>query len=195
MKTWRFANRTSIRLFQLDQHVIAIVIGKKPRNCQGPKLAILASGRLALHCECAEECTHPEKEDDYFIVEPLAGLLRKPNVEMLHRDGCDLVTIEVLSRNVAPPSTSIGSLILGVSQDFSLEAAFKDAIGKFDPKTGGSPGLIEVVSMGALYGGFSGFSRLFVRVEKTESRLLNSNCGRPRPSKKPASKIGGVAKA
>jgi hypothetical protein len=198
MKTWRFANPRSIRLFELDQHVIAIAIGTKPRSCQGPKLAVLASGRLVLHCECAEECTrHPEREDDYFIVQPLTGLHRKREIEVLHRDGCDLVRVEVLSTGELAQSASVGSAIFGVSQDFSLEAAFKDAIGKFDLKTGQSPGLVEVVSMGALYGGFAGFSRLFVRVEKTESRLLDATMSVPvsSRSKRSASKIGGIAKA
>ena len=176
MKTWKLANRRSIRLFEFNQNIVAITIGKKPRHCAGPQLTVLNSGRLVLHCECAEECTQlSDREDDYFIVCPLAGLRKTREIEVLHEAGCDLLHLEPLSGERSAPLSQ--SSVLGISQDFSLEAAFKDALAKLNPKTSQTPGLIEVVSMGALYGGFSGFSRLFVRVEKTEARLFNATPG------------------
>lgn len=170
MKHWRFANRESIRVFVSNNHIVAIVSGKKPKQCGGPQLAQLPSGRWGLRCECAEECIHRSvSDDDYFIVQPLADVGDRSQIAVIHRDGCDELKLESISM-VAAPSSDCG--ILGISQDFSLEAAFKDALAKIGPEPDRTPGLVEVVSMGALYGGFSGFSRLFVRLEKTDSYQL-----------------------
>jgi hypothetical protein len=159
MKSWRFARRRSIRLFKLDHHIVALVVGTKPRTCEVPKLKVLGAGRVVLHCECAKECTqHSGKEDDYFIVAPLTGLESPSPVELLHKEGTDLLTVEALSECHTVQGSGKPT-ILGVSQDFSLEAALKDALCKLSLVPDPAPGLVEVVSMGVLYGGFSGCSR------------------------------------
>jgi hypothetical protein len=65
---------------------------------------------------------------------------------------------------------------MGFSPNFSLDEAFNDALGKLrlnavSGTASNEPSMVDVVSMGTMYGGFSGYSRLFVRVE--QSKLLD----------------------
>jgi hypothetical protein len=97
-----------------------------------------------------------------LVIQPLKGRFSSGHVKLLHADGRDNLKIQKLpARGRELPDGSV----LGVSQDFSLEASFQDALRRLDPESMRHANLVEVVSMGALYGGFSGFSRLFVRVD------------------------------
>jgi len=177
MTRHQLAQRESIYLFRSGQDVVAIATGLKPRNCKGPSFCALSKNRFAVNCLCPDhgegfDGTDRYFTDRYFIVQPIAVPPEARRVGILHRDGTDEVDIEDLAS--AKAKTTVSTAILGISQDFSLEAAFKDALSKFDPEKLASPGLVEIVSMGALYGGFSGFSRLFVRVESNLLALRNS---------------------
>jgi hypothetical protein len=167
------ARRDSISLFQINDDVIAIVSGTKPRHCEGPRLVRQGGGKFSLECNCQKACIQrSDPSDRFFLVQPIAPKTKTGEIEVVHRDGRERLKICPL----APTKSDIrpaAAGAFGVSQDFSLEAAFKDALSKLNPKSLHAPSLVEVVSMGALYGGFSGFSRLFVRVEATPYDLRN----------------------
>jgi hypothetical protein len=167
MKTWKLGMMDSVRLFALSGHKdrIILVTGRKPVGCDGPKPIVTGTAEICLRCDCNDGSFHPAKgpQHNYFVIQPIEIAGPRHDVEILHAHGRDRVQVELLSSMMAAPSESA----IGISQDFALEEAFKDAIAKLSPPSQQEPSLVEIVSAGALYGGFSGFSRLFVRVEKT----------------------------
>jgi hypothetical protein len=165
MKSSKLASRESIRVFQLNGQSVAMVAGSKPEACQGPKLIKTRPGCFELRCKCLDKCESQPVAGKYFIVQPLEAGLSADTIKVRHAGGTDSIAVHPM--DPAEAKATGDSALLGISQDFSLEAAFKDALSKIDPKNPRPPGLMEVVSMGALYGGFSGFSRLFVRVAST----------------------------
>jgi hypothetical protein len=165
MKHSILASRDSIRVFQLNGQMVAIVVGSKPQSCQGPNLIRTRPGCFDLRCKCPDKCESQPTAGKYFIVQPLEAVVSADTIKVRHAGGTDSILVNPIDS--ADAKTTGDSALLGISQDFSLEAAFKDALSKVDPKNARPPGLMEVVSMGALYGGFSGFSRLFVRVAST----------------------------
>jgi hypothetical protein len=165
MKPTRLALRDSIRIFEVANQLVAIVVGNKPTGCPGPRLCKARAGCFDLACECGFDCRGPAAER-YFIVQPIQAFLKVGEIRVRHADGIDSHRIQnVDSQSEMLAERSEMTPILGFSQNFSLEAAFKDALKKLDPSGLKEPSLVEVVSLGALYGGFSGFSRMFVRVE------------------------------
>lgn len=173
MKPPKLAQRESIRLFKLGKDQVIVVCGRRTRDCHETRIARIAPGKYVLKCGCiSREAHRGEADDRYFIVQPVALGSRTREIEVIHRNGRDRLEVECLDK---AHGQLVGSITaLGSSQDLSLEAAFKDALGKLDPKALQSPSLVEVVSMGALYGGFSGFSRLFVRVEASPYKVRNA---------------------
>jgi hypothetical protein len=165
MKLSRIASRESIRIFELNGQLVAIVVGSKPESCQGPSLIKTRPGCFDLRCKCPDKCEGQPMAGKYFVVQPLEAGLPADKIKVRHAGGTESIAVRPM--DPAAEKANGDSALLGISQDFSLEAAFKDALGKMDPKNPKPPGLMEVVSMGALYGGFSGFSRLFVRVAST----------------------------
>jgi hypothetical protein len=176
-------------------------MGKKPRRC--PEIELVEMTRnprvpiLSVQCRCNSIAEHACDSglDSYCLVKPvIAGPIR-PYVTFLHRDGSDLVKVEAIAETAAPePMTRsltaienrpplvpdlLGSAI-GFSQNYSLDEAFKDALQKLrlvpSPASDAEPSMVDVVSMGAVYGGFSGYSRMFVRVE--QSRILAATSDR-----------------
>jgi hypothetical protein len=167
MKTWKLGMMDSVRLFALSGHKdrVILVTGRKPVGCDGPKPIVAGPDKICLSCDCSKASFHPAKgpAHNYFVVQPVEIAGSKHDIEILHSRGRDRVQVELLSSMTDSPAESA----IGISQDFALEEAFKDAVAKLSPPSQQEPSLVEIVSAGALYGGFSGFSRLFVRVEKT----------------------------
>jgi len=113
--------------------------------------------------------------DSYYLVQPVfaKGAMR-PAVRLLHRGGAELVPVEPVACRRFARAT-------GSSQDFRLDEAFADALRQlpvFQNADKSEPlPLVDVVAMGVLYGGFSGFSRLFVRLEATSTAPQKSPPG------------------
>ena len=165
MKPSKLVQRDSIRVFSLSGRLVVIVTGHKAADCKGPRL-FASNKHLELRCDCSGRCHPKHIGGEYFLVQPIDG---DPSntVNVRHANGVDYVVVQDLDLD---KNAGESESILGISQDFSLEAAFKDALRKINP-AGRQPTLVEVVSMGALYGGFSGFSRLFVRVSSIRDCL------------------------
>jgi hypothetical protein len=177
----KLAQRDSVRLFSIHEQNVAVVTGKKPKNYEVPHLTKHGEKRLLVEFPASEGLA-PESGglDSYIIVQPVLITAKLGAVEVWHADGCDRVQVEALGPN-ASEAASDG--IFGSSQDFSLEAAIKDALSRLTPEAQREPQLFDVVSMGALYGGFSGFSRLFVRmlpadIHPAEDFPVRAKCAR-----------------
>lgn len=111
------------------------------------------------------ESTH-RGSDTYYLVRTLhlpGG--KRPCIWVRHMHGTDRITVESLS----PRKTGATSIATGISADFQVDEAFADALRQL-PILPGASGrsipAIDVVALGAIYGGFSGFSRLFLRLEQ-----------------------------
>jgi hypothetical protein len=142
-----------------------------------------------VQCRCTDISQHRDQHrpDTYCLVEPIAAAAKHPYITIMHRDGSDLVKVESINSHSAntpitrlvEPTTEIKAAedreviasAIGFSQNFSLDEAFKDALQKLNARplsdTNRELSMIDVVSMGAAYGGFSGFNRLFVKVEQS----------------------------
>ncbi len=157
----KLAQRDSIRLFSINNQTVAVITGKKPKNYDVPHLVKQGERRLVIEFAASVEALAESGSlDSYIIVQPVLITTKLGAVEVWHANGCDRINVESLCRESREGEPGM----LGISQDFSLEAAIKDALSRLTPEAQREPQLFDVVSMGALYGGFSGFSRLFVRM-------------------------------
>ena len=103
--------------------------------------------------------------DLYYLVKPLfpKGPMRR-TITLTHSKGRDVVPVEPLG---CRPNSSC-FCATGCSQAFHLDEAFEDALRHLPVFQGTDRSLplplVDVVAIGALYGGFSGFSHLFLRI-------------------------------
>ena len=170
MNPSKLAQRDGARVFESNGQTVVIITGWKPRDCEMPEV-VERNGRLLLCNKGPNDLrSRPGSMDRYFLVQPLETRVSSREVRLRHAEGSDCLKIESFPRGGPRPSDRC---VFGVSQDFSLEAAFKDALSRLDPASLRQVGLVEVVSMGALYGGFSGFSRLFVSIDARACNLRN----------------------
>jgi hypothetical protein len=148
------------------RHVV-LISGKKP--C-GSEVALKQAGfdrnlsNFALKHSMPVEHSELADRERYYLVQPILpeGAMRK-GIRLIHSGGSDLVPTQTLGcRRAAAPAT-------GCSQGFDLDEAFADALRQlplFQSADKSAPlPVVDLVAMGALYGGFSGFSRLFIRVQ------------------------------
>src|SRR5437879_7781773 len=168
-------------------------MGKKPRSCNEAELVEVGQNPqvpvFVVQCRCEHSNHHGynQRSDSYCLVQPIFPGPKRPYLTLLHRDGSDLVKVEAISsptvddftraaisRDVEieePEHLSGIASAIGFSQNFSLDEAFKDALHNLQARPLADPNqelsIIDVVSMCAAYGGFSGFSRLFVKIEQS----------------------------
>jgi len=83
---------------------------------------------------------NPELSDRFFLVQPIVARTKAGELEIVHRDGRDRLKIEILTHRESDLSWSAAG-VFGVSQDFSLEAAFKDALTKTESSIVADPKL------------------------------------------------------
>ncbi|MCU1305634.1 MAG: hypothetical protein JWN45_329 [Acidobacteriaceae bacterium] len=179
MNSWKRMSKDMVRIFFTQNQHIAIVTGKRRSRCaeielvevtQTPRIPV-----LAIQCQCNHISEHAGYSgyENYCLVKPVfAGSLR-PYISLLHREGTEVVKVEALPAAVlaktAPPGVLASAT--GFSQNYSLDEAFNDALQKLglapSPDSKQEASVVDVVSMGAVYGGFSGYSRMFVRVEQS----------------------------
>jgi hypothetical protein len=101
--------------------------------------------------------------DHYYLVRPVfaPGPIRRC-IRLVHRGGEELVVVRPLVCRRCQSVT-------GNSQSFCLDEAFEDALRQLplfrEANRDHHLPLIDIVAIGAIYGGFSGFSRLFLRLE------------------------------
>jgi hypothetical protein len=156
------------RVFYLNSRHVMVIKGSKP--CKGevrlfPRQLVAEASGLTLRIADQDRDTHCSDSDEldtYYLVQPiLPGIPKRSWVVLEHEAGIQRIPVE-----------SIGCHFLratGVSQAFDFDEAFTDALRRLPIFQQTDPGLplplVDVVAVGALYGGFAGFSHLFMRVE------------------------------
>jgi hypothetical protein len=158
---------------------VMLIQGDKPAGCEvslregGFQLGI---SNLTLFLD---DVADTPDVDRYYLVQPVFsnGPMRT-SIRLVHRDGQELIPVEPLSCRRHFCAT-------GASQTFCFDEAFEDALRQLPPFNGANSQaplpLVDIVAMGALYGGFSGFSRLFLRVEARPSPLALTERIAPEP--------------
>ncbi len=197
MKLWEPATREFVRVFFAHNQHIAIVSGRKPRRFATVDLirtneqSKVPTFTIAMHGEKPSLDADQEQHDRYYLVKPLFPGPARSHINIRHFDGTDRLRVEELpliadaglvrtDTDSAPNSTTTQreqpGTALGYSQNFSMDEAFTDALShlpKFERRhRDRRVTVVDVVSMGAIYGGFSGFSRLFVKVEQSTASML-----------------------
>jgi hypothetical protein len=179
MNSWKRMSKDMVRIFFTQNQHIAIVTGKRRSRCSEIELAeVTQSPRipvLAILCQCDHISEHAgySAYENYCLVQPVFAGPFRPYISLLRREGTEVVKVETLPAAVlakTPPPGVLASAT-GFSQNYSLDEAFSDALQKLglspSPDSTQEASVVDVVSMGAVYGGFSGYSRMFVRVEQS----------------------------
>ena len=163
MPTSILATVVTARAFYLQgQHVVAIA-GRKPAAAE-VTLTESAAGDATIVLYLKRSPSESTVIDTYYIIQPVcgSGTLRNA-VRILHAGGSLMVPVE--------PVNCAAQRVTGFSPSFSFDEAFADALRQLPLLNRGPSGqdlpLVDLLAMGAIYGGFSGFSRLFLRVGAT----------------------------
>ena len=158
---------------------VMLIQGDKPAGCE----VSLREGGFQLGISnltlSLDDVADTPDVDRYYLLRPVFsnGPMRT-SIRLVHRDGQELIPVEPLSCRRHSRAT-------GASQTFCFDEAFEDALRQLPPFNGANTQaalpLVDIVAMGALYGGFSGFSRLFLRVEARPSPLALTERIAPEP--------------
>ncbi|MEO5935754.1 MAG: hypothetical protein ABIP81_00930 [Terriglobales bacterium] len=168
METQVLANKDIARSFYVQGRHVMLVQGNKP---WGTEVELSETGFdrgiSNLTLAMAQDVTTPISAR-YYLVQPVfaKGPMRSA-IRLIHQAGRELIPVEPLvCRAVTPTGPATG-----FSQDFRFDEAFEDALRQLPAFQAASRALplplIDVVAMGAVYGGFAGFSRFFLRLEAT----------------------------
>jgi hypothetical protein len=158
------AHREAIRVFYVNKQHVILVSGSRPT---GALIRIVPGSHDSKVPGFRLEVSGPDADDrleSYYLVEPILGPLLREHVSVEHSHGRDIVKVETLTS--LSPSRGKGEISTGTSQSFSFEEAFHDALRRLPQTQTGRDYLIQVISLGAVYGGIQGFSRMFVRLER-----------------------------
>ncbi|MGH3777405.1 MAG: hypothetical protein ACRDRR_17050 [Pseudonocardiaceae bacterium] len=182
--TCELAQRTRIRAFRAQQYVLIIAEGELPTPgftvdiAQSPLLIFPQQFNLL---RCPRPGIWPQVITPYRYAESVRFPADQPAVTVHHADGTDQVDIEkcgprladyerVMSGDAARTGTEGADHATGFSKNLSFDEAFANARADLPPvKSPVADGLeqIQVVEIGALFGGIAGFHDLFVRICRT----------------------------
>src|SRR4051794_30665167 len=118
MKHLTLAPRDSIRVFELNGQMVAVVVGSKPQSCQSPSLIKTRPRCFDLRCKCADKCDGQPTAGKYFIVQPLEAGVFSDTIKVRHAGGADSIVVHPMDE--AEAKTNGDSALIGISQDFSL---------------------------------------------------------------------------
>ncbi len=167
MDTQVLARKDIARSFYVQGRHVMLVQGNKP---SGSEVDLSETGFdrgiSNLTLAIAQDVTSDAAIERYYLVRPVfaKGPMR-PSIRLIHQAGRELIPVEpIVCRAVTPTGPATG-----FSQDFRFDEAFEDALRQLPAFQAASRSLplplIDVVAMGAVYGGFAGFSRFFLRLE------------------------------
>jgi hypothetical protein len=162
MPAQMLAHRSSARLFYVQGHHIVVVHGLRPSGSEVELRERVgeSSPELSLALRCSEPAL--AAGDHYYLVQTVfAREAMRPSVRLVHRDGIQQLRVE--------PVCCASFRVTGASPSFDFDEAFASALRQLPTFSDAAPGaplpFVEVLAMGAIYGGFTGFSRLFVHLE------------------------------
>ncbi|MGH3832321.1 MAG: hypothetical protein ACRDRS_18080 [Pseudonocardiaceae bacterium] len=182
--TGGLAPRTRIRAFRARQYVLLIVEGalptpgfevditQSPPHVAPPQFTVLRRARPGIW---------PRQVTAYREATTIRFPEDQPTVTVHHADGTDRVDIDkcgedldfylrAISDNVDRPCPPGADEATGFSKKLSFDDAFANARANLPPAQ--SPAAdslerIQVLEIGALYGGIAGFRDMFVRICRT----------------------------
>lgn len=141
------------------RHILAI-IGRKPSSSEIELAQSQATdGTFILRLRYLGPYT--DSQDTFYMVCPVydPGPMRR-SLRLLNATGADTFPVEPINCGARRAT--------GSSPTFRLDEAFEEALRQLPPFQKAPPEqplpLVDILAMGAIYGGFSGFSRLFLRV-------------------------------
>lgn len=155
------ASRHAARCFYIQEQHILVLTGPLPAGCEVTLREVPDAVTV-----CLSGTAGAPADDTYYLVRPIfSPCPMLPHVRLCHRDGFDRLPVELVACGL-----DCQSCPTGCSQSFRLDEAFADALRQlpmFAKADASRPlPLVDLVALGALYGGFSGFSRLFVRLRE-----------------------------
>jgi hypothetical protein len=182
--TCGLAQRTRIRAFRARQYVLIIAEGELPTPgfdvdiAQSPVKISPPQFNVLRH---ARPGSWPQRVTHYRDAETVRFPEDQPTVTVHHADGTDQVDIEscgeelsfylrAVGDNADRPCPQGADEATGFSKKLSFEEAFANARANLPPAQ--SPAAdslerIQVLEIGALYGGIAGFRDMFVRICRT----------------------------
>jgi hypothetical protein len=181
---WELAQRRSIRAFRAGRYVLIVAEGDLPDpgfevDIQPSPLRIFPQQfnvvRRRLPGFFAQVIV------PYRHAEVVLFPSDRPTVTVHHADGQDAVDIEDCGDDLAMFTAAVAdeqtgttaapaAEATGMSSNLSFDEAFADALAKLPPSTPTHPDSltsVDVVHIGALFGGIAGFHHLVVRVRST----------------------------
>lgn len=182
--TCGLAQRTRIRAFRARQYVLIIAegelptpgftvdIAQSPLKIFPPQFDVLRRTRPG---------NWPQRVTPYRDAETVRFPEDQPTVTVHHADGTDQVGIEscgeelsfylrAVGDNADRPCPPGADEATGFSKKLSFDEAFANARGNLPPaqsSVADSLERIQVLEIGALYGGIAGFHDMFVRICRT----------------------------
>jgi hypothetical protein len=182
--TCGLAQRTRIRAFRARQYVLIIAEGELPTPgfnvdiAQSPVTISPPQFNVLRH---ARPGNWPQRVTPYRDAETVRFPEDQPTVTVHHADGTDQVDIEscgeelsfylrAVGDNADRPCPQGADEATGFSKKLSFEEAFANARANLPPAQSpiaDSLERIQVLEIGALYGGIAGFRDMFVRICRT----------------------------
>jgi hypothetical protein len=182
--TCELAPRTRIRAFRARQYVLIIAEGELPTPgfeihiTQSP--VEISPAQFTVQC-CARPGIRPPHVTAYRETTTVRFPEDQPTVTVRHADGTDQVDIEqcgeelsfylrAVGDNADRPCPQGADEATGFSKKLSFEEAFANARANLPPvqsPVADSLEQIQVLEIGALFGGIAGFRDMFVRICRT----------------------------
>ena len=179
------AERTRIRAFRAYEDILILAEGDLPSpgftaDIEQSPIRIFPQQFNLVRCRL--DGIFPQVVTPYRHAETVRFPADQPQVTVHHADGADQVDIEECPGELAPYAQTMapgGAAVpcpegaveaTGFSPNLSFDEAFADAIAKLPPDPAifaDALARVHVVEIGGLFGGFPGFSDLFVRVCRT----------------------------
>ncbi len=179
-KDCELSSRRVIRAFYGREHLVAAAEGdlpspgfdvdieRSPLTVEPPQFSLV---------RCRKPGVFPQVITPFRYCEVFRIGIRRDTVIVHHADGADEVVVEDLEDNLADgigrflPNGAIGPAneAIGRSARLSFDEAFADALDNLPPASPSHPDQLEqvqVVEIGALFGGIAGFRHLFVKVRR-----------------------------
>ncbi|MGH3979391.1 MAG: hypothetical protein ACRDRZ_10395 [Pseudonocardiaceae bacterium] len=178
------STRTEIRAFYAYEHLLIVAEGVLPTPGFDPDIEqsplLIFPPQFSL-LRCQRPGVFPQVETPFRHAESFRLGERPEAVTVHHAEGSDSVRVEDCGESLAPYAQSVrGGLeggcpegadqATGMSKNLSFDEAFRDALAQLPPIEDPHPDQlqrVQVVEIGALFGGIAGFHALTVKVCRT----------------------------
>lgn len=182
--TCQLARRNQIRAFRVEKYVLILAEGELPT----PGFDVdITQSLLKIFppqfdlVQCPRPGIFPQVITPYRYAESVLFPVDHDTVTVHHAEGSDVVKIEEVSAELAGYSQAIrgeerrsgpsgADEATGFSKKLSFDEAFANAVDNLppiEPPVADALSRVQVLEIGALFGGIAGFHDLFVRISRT----------------------------